>query len=136
MAKLFIDVNVILDIPFQRSPHRIESQTILSLVESGTVKGYTSALACATVYYLVKKAMGGRLALSFVKDLLQVLDIVEVNRSVLDRALELGGADFEDNIQMACAQKVSADYIITRDPKDYRHSTVPVLSPVQYLSMQ
>ena len=136
MTKLFIDINVILDIPFQRTPHQVESQKILSLVESRMVEGCTSAMTCATVYYLVKREAGARAALSFIKNLLQIFTIIEVNRSILDRALEPAGVDFEDNIQMACAEKIAADYIITRNLKDYRHSVVPVLSPAQYLALR
>ncbi|MBI3314496.1 MAG: PIN domain-containing protein [Candidatus Omnitrophica bacterium] len=136
MVKLFFDVNVILDVPLQRISPQIESQKVLTLAESGVVAGFTSAVACATIHYLVARAIGSRQALLFIKDLLRVVTVVEVNRSILNRALELDGLDFEDNIQIACAEKVSADHIITRNPKDYRHSAISVLSPAQYLSMQ
>jgi hypothetical protein len=50
------------------------------------------------------------------------------HQSVLD-ALALPGADFEDNLQIACAKAAGPDLIVTRDPAGFRDSPVPVLSP-------
>jgi predicted nucleic acid-binding protein len=52
-----------------------------------------------------------------------------VERHDLLRALALGWKDFEDAVQAVCAEKVGAEFIVTRDPDDFRASPVPVIAP-------
>lgn len=42
--------------------------------------------------------------------------------------------DFEDAMQYHCARKVGADYIVTRNTKDFATSLIPVYSPSDFLS--
>jgi hypothetical protein len=45
------------------------------------------------------------------------------------------GSDFEDNLQIACAVKAGLDAIVTRNPKDFADSPVPVLTPAELLAL-
>ena len=134
MRKLFIDINMILDVALARESHLKSSQKILSKIEKKKVVGYISAISCATIYYFIQKEGSHRKALSYIRDLLELLSVVEVNKKTFERAFELEAKDFEDNIQMACAEVCQADYIITRDPVDYKNSPIPVMSPAEYLA--
>ncbi len=44
------------------------------------------------------------------------------------------GADFEDNLQIACAVEARLDAIVTRDTKGFAGSPVPALSPAELLA--
>ena len=48
-------------------------------------------------------------------------------------AFEKGWKDFEDCVQVTIAQNNKMDYIITNNKKDYVNSSLPVLSPQEYL---
>lgn len=135
MHRLFIDTNVVLDVALAREPHLKSSQKILSLVETKKTAGYVSAISCGTVYYLIQKESNHRKAVSYIRDLLRLLSVVEVNKETLERAFELEAQDFEDGLQMACALSCQANYIITRDPLDYKNSPVPAISPAEYLAV-
>lgn len=37
--------------------------------------------------------------------------------------------DFEDALQMQCALKYNTDYIVTRNPKDFKSSKIEVMEP-------
>lgn len=134
MHKLFIDINVILDIALAREPHFKSSQKILSHIERKKAIGYISAISCATIYYLIQKESNPKRALSYTRDLLGLLSVVEVNKKTLERGFELETKDLEDGIQMACAEICQANYIITRDSMDYKDSPIPALSPAEYLA--
>lgn len=134
MHKLFIDINVILDVALAREPHFKSSQKILSYIERKKAIGYISAISCATIYYLIQKESNPKKALSYTRDLLGLLSVVEVNKQTLEREFELEAKDLEDGIQMACAEICQAKYIITRDPMDYKDSPIPALSPAEYLA--
>ena len=43
--------------------------------------------------------------------------------------------DFEDCLQDRCAEGIGADYIITRNAKDFDGSTVPAVSPEEFLEV-
>ena len=96
--------------------------------------GFLSALSCPIIYYLVRKDIGSRKGADFIRDLLRLVSVVEVNRAVLEKGLALETHDFEDGIQIACAESCHADYMITRDPSGYKKISIPVLSPAEYLA--
>lgn len=135
MLKLFLDTNILLDIAIERKPYSVKSQQILTMIEAGQVEGFVSALTVATMHYLIKKQGSLLLAGRFVKDLMGLVSIVEVNQGVLERALSIPEGDFEDHIQIACAELVRADYIITRDAKHFKKSKITAISPDQFLLM-
>jgi predicted nucleic acid-binding protein len=54
---------------------------------------------------------------------------------VLEIATTLPGSDFEDNLQIACAVEAKLDAIVTRNPKDFADSPVPVLTPTELLAL-
>jgi hypothetical protein len=59
-----------------------------------------------------------------------------VDRPLLEAALALPGADFEDNVQIACAQAANLDLIVARNVADFTRSPVPTVEPpavVQHL---
>ena len=42
-------------------------------------------------------------------------------------------SDFEDGLQEECAVEAMADYIVTRNPADFKHSRVKVILPDELL---
>lgn len=44
-------------------------------------------------------------------------------------ALDINMSDFEDALQVVFAQSVNADYIVTRNKKDFITSTVHAIAP-------
>jgi hypothetical protein len=47
----------------------------------------------------------------------------------LHAAQAFSGPDFEDDLQIACALQVNVDAIVTRDPRGFAASPIPVLTP-------
>jgi hypothetical protein len=45
------------------------------------------------------------------------------------QALALGFSDFEDAVQAACAPRINADWIVTRNLRDFRKSPVVARPP-------
>jgi predicted nucleic acid-binding protein len=134
MDRLFIDINVIIDVAAQRHPHVEASQRLLSLIEKKKALGFVSATSLPVIYYLLAKDNNHREAVSFVKDVLLIFSVAKVDRRTLERAIEIGERDFEDGLQIACAEECKAAYLITRNPADFRKSQIPILSPGEYLA--
>jgi predicted nucleic acid-binding protein len=57
-----------------------------------------------------------------------------VDQNVIEQALGLTYRDFEDAVQIMAAVQSKADFLITRNPKDYRSALIPVFQPVEFLA--
>lgn len=69
-------------------------------------------------------------------DLLDILDVVSVDKhKIIESLNEEKFTDFEDCIQSKCAGEVFADYIITRNSKDFSESKTPVVSPDDFVKL-
>lgn len=82
-----------------------------------------------TAFYVIAKNQGAQGARTAVAELLRILDVVPAERADLSQALSMGWGDFEDAVQAVSASKVGADFIVTRDLRDFRDSPVPAREP-------
>jgi predicted nucleic acid-binding protein len=137
MAKIrmLIDLNVVLDVLQKRELFFAASSQVLSLVELGRIEGSISAHSVTTLMYLLSKDKSPELARVVLTSLLQFLKVVKVDRSTIEQALNLPYKDFEDAVQMIAALQSGQDFLITRNPRDYPHSPVPVLQPMELLKI-
>jgi predicted nucleic acid-binding protein len=42
---------------------------------------------------------------------------------------------FEDAVQFSAGNQVNADYIVTRDPKGFSHSTIEIIDPQSLIAI-
>jgi len=70
---------------------------------------------------------------SRIKEILTTLTSIftaaDLRKTDLIRAAELEFSDYEDALQSVCALRVKADYIVTRNTKDFKNSPVPAITP-------
>jgi len=133
--KVFLDTNVILDVLANREPFVSDSAAVLSLAESRKVEGFVAAHAVTTLFYLLRREIGGAKARNVLMDLFRVVEIVAVDQDRIYQAMAMDWDDFEDAVQASCAAKVEAEYLLTRDQGDFRGSHVPVLSPAEFVAL-
>ena len=63
-----------------------------------------------------------------------MVDILKVDGDIVKSALTSDFKDFEDSIQYFAAQEhKKVDCIITRNTKDYKDSSLPVMTPETFL---
>ena len=68
-------------------------------------------------------------------NLLQILKVASVDQATIEQALRLDFKDFEDAIQMSSGLQCKADYLITRNTKDFQPPLIPVMQPVEFLAI-
>jgi hypothetical protein len=57
-------------------------------------------------------------------------DTVEVSKDIINKFLKSNFNDIEDAIQYNCAKSLKKiDFIVTRDTKDFKTSSIPILTP-------
>ena len=131
--KIVIDLNVILDVLQQREPFYETSAALLAAAETGRIEGYMAAHSVTTLFYLIQKGRSSAEARAAITNLLQFLKIAPVDQSTIEQALNLDYRDFEDAVQMISALQCRADYLVTRNVKDYLPILLPVIQPVDFL---
>ena len=132
---ILIDINILLDVLQKREHFYETSAGLLAAVETGQVEGYIAAHSITTLFYLIQKGRSASDARAMITNLLQILNILTVDQGTIEQALNLDYRDFEDAVQMISAVQNKIDYLITRNVKDYQPALLPVIQPVDFLSM-
>jgi predicted nucleic acid-binding protein len=123
--RLLIDINVALDVILEREPWVTEAALLFAAIHGGKAEGYLAGHTIPTIHYIVRENRKDRaVADAAVAKLLQLFTVVAAENSEMLQALALGLPDFEDAVQAACAAKISADWIVTRNLKDFRKSPI------------
>ena len=132
--KLLIDTNVILDILMQREPFFPASyQAVRTAIEADTLC-YLSASAATDIYYVLRKHLKSPVeAKRRLHDLGQLMQFTDVQPADIQEALLADVTDFEDAVVDAVATRIGADYILTRNIKDFRESNTPAVTPSDFL---
>ncbi len=132
--RLLIDANIILDVLQKREPHYEQSAFIWKLCETEQDEGYVSSLTFANLVYVMRKEMKPEQVKSVLGMLKLVFHFEELNESDLVNAANLCWDDFEDAVQSVTAKRIKADYIITRNVRDFKNSKVTAFTPTEYLA--
>lgn len=137
MTKILIDTDVILDFFFDREPFSENAAKILSLCESKEITVFITPVIVSNVYYLLRQTAKHEKVIEKLKMLISITEIVEINRNSILQALNSEFKDFEDALQNYAAElNKEIDIIITRNTKDYKNSTLGVMTPDNYLKMR
>lgn len=131
--RLLIDANVILDVLQNREPHVKDSSIIWKLCETRRAEGFISALTFANLVYIMRKELNPEQ----IEDVLQKLSLIftftELSPSDLTSAARLQWDDFENALQSVTAKRIHADYIVTRNVRDFLRSRVAAFTPSELL---
>ena len=134
MENVFIDTDVIVDFLTDRKPFSLESAKIFSLIDQKKIKGCVSSLSFSNLYYVLRKFGTHKKVISSLQDLSELVDILKVDSDIVKSALTSDFKDFEDSIQYFAAQEhKNVDCIITRNIKDYKDRSLPVMTPETFL---
>jgi predicted nucleic acid-binding protein len=133
-VKILIDTNIILDLILERQPFVENAVLIFEQIERGNLAGYIAATTITNIFYIIRKIEGREVALAAIHRLLVGLQFCAVDRQTIETALSLGLKDFEDSVQLVCATLDQLDAIVTRDPKDFSSSNLPIYSPTELLT--
>ena len=132
--KLLIDANILLDVLQNRENFVRASSMVWKLCETEQAKGYISALTFANLVYIMRKEMDAQRIEEVLHMLSLIFEFAELNESDLFRAAALQWPDFEDAVQSVTAERIHADYIITRNVRDFSRSKVIAFTPDELLA--
>ena len=105
----------------------------LSFVAGTAKKGAFLSLSACDAVYILGRAVGRKQAESFVKRMVSMVGLVTLQAESVRRNLGEEHPDFEDSVQISCAQEWGADVIVTRDKAGFVHSPIKVMTPSELL---
>lgn len=131
--KVLIDTNVILDVLCNRTDFVEDALRIFQCCEAGRLDGSISALSVPNIVYIMRKELDQARVREVLRILTAIFSVVELRETDLLKAAELEFTDYEDALQSVAAQRINADFIVTRNGKDFTTSPVPAITPEELL---
>lgn len=132
--RAFLDTNVVLDFLADRAPFAQAAADIFSLSERGEIEIHVAAHTVTTVFHLLRRDLGSDVARLALMDLFQLVEIVTVDRQRLLQALAMDIEDYEDALQAVCAMLIEAEFLVTRNPRDFPPIGIEVILPEPFLA--
>jgi predicted nucleic acid-binding protein len=135
MKKVLLDTDVIIDCLISRDPFSQHSIEILKLCELGEICAYISPISLSNLYYVLRKQLSHQKLMVVLTQLLKIVQIANLNKLIIQQAIESEFKDFEDALQNYYAvNEPDVQTIVTRNIKDYKKSSLPVMTPENYLA--
>ena len=133
MEHYLVDTNVVIDMLLDREDADAAC-AVIDGAENGDYQLYLCSLSFTNIYYSLRHVLSREQRISALLQLREVLQVVDVNATVIDAALRSGWKDFEDAVQnFAAVNHPMISGIITRNQKDFRQSTLSILDSRQFL---
>ena len=132
--RVFIDTNVFLDLLFRREGFLADSLRVFDLAVDGKLEILISDLSIANIKYITRKDYSVERFYEVMAAFRPVFTIVPVGEEAVDGAFALKAHDFEDALQYFSAAHAMADYLLTRNIKDYGFATMKVTTPSDFLA--
>ena len=127
--KILFDTNVILDVLLLRKPYHYAATFLIAEVENCKIEGYLCPTTITTISYLVSRVKGANEAKRIIKNLLNIFELTQVNKSSLESALNHKISDYEDAVLHESASQIDLDGIVTRNIKDFKYASLKVYDP-------
>ena len=134
--KVLIDTNIMIDALTNRDGRSGFSATVIDLCAKQVIDGYVALHSISNMYYILRKQYSDAERRTILKRYNEILKVAEVGNDVVDTAINNTViSDYEDALQYACAETVGADYIVTRNIKDYEKAEIRAISPEELLKL-
>ena len=131
--KVLIDTNIILDVLCKRPDFYEASAKIFKLCELKKITGVISALSIPNIMYILRKELDADRTKEILDNLMLIFSVADLKADDLKKAADMKFKDYEDAIQSACATRIRANYIVTRNIKDFAESKVTAIKPSELL---
>ena len=131
--KVLIDTNIILDVLCKRSNFYEDSAKVFKLFEVKRILGVISALSISNIMYILRKELDAEKTKEILDNLSLIFSIADLKADDLKKAADMEFKDYEDAVQSVCAVRIKANYIITRNIRDFAMSKVAAIKPTKLL---
>ncbi len=135
MKRVLLDTNIILDIALKRESFFKFSAELFDLIDQKIISAYLTASTITDIYYISKRQKNHETAMLFIFDIVNIIDVIGIDKKVILDALQRGMKDFEDAVQVSAAIFNNIDIIITRNKADFESSGLKIYTPDEFISL-
>ena len=137
MIKVYIDTNIFIDFIAARKPFDEDAITLFQLADNQEIQLMVSDLTIInTIYILHRMKYAYADIYDTLNDILPLLTITSIGSVIIRRCLSHRSNDFEDEAQYLSAVNANADYIITRNKKDFDFGDKIVMTAKEFFADQ
>ncbi len=133
MDRILVDTNIVIDLLANRPEFVSEAQKLFTLADKKKVKLYVSSLTIANTHYILSQGLKIENTRKILRKFKVLIEVLPMDDKIIDLSLDSDFKDYEDAIQYHTALENDIEIIITRNLKDFKQSTIPVLSAREYL---
>ena len=134
--KVLVDTDVVMDFVTRREPFDKDAVHLFNLADRKRVNLNVSSLCLNNIYYLLRKIIGHNKTIVILQNLIEITDVLTVDKQVVLKALNSKFSDFEDAIQhFSAVENGDIDVIITRNLKDYKQSKIAVMTAGSFIGV-
>lgn len=135
MKKVLFDTNIILDIALKREAFFEDAFNLFNLIDQKKIFGNITATTITDIYYISKRERGHDKSIEFLKSLVEVVEVIGIDKDIIIQALFSEMKDFEDAVQTSAAELNDIEIIITRNKKDFTNTSLKILTPNEFLGI-
>lgn len=133
MDTIALDSNVIIDFATYRQEYEISSR-IFDLIAEERINAIITAKQLCDIHYQIRKYYHNeKITREVIKELINVLTIIDSSSASSIDAVDSNVSDFEDAVLVNSLKEYGINSIITRNTKDFRDSNLKVYSPKEFL---
>lgn len=131
--KVFMDTNLMLGFLGEREGFYENAAKLVTLADEGKLEIFVSPVSFATVSYFLTKFENAKTAIEKLRKFKVLSSISPIDELIIEKELNSKFKDFEDALQYFCAVESGCDIIITRNGKDFKESSISVMTPAEFL---
>jgi predicted nucleic acid-binding protein len=136
MKSIFLDTNVLIDFFADRKPFSIDAARLFDYSLKKKITIYISAVSYNNIYYIIRQSLTHAETIKMLTEISEWTNVIDLTKEIINKSLTSEFKDFEDAIQYHCAKSINKiDLIVTRDTKDYKGSSLPILSPKEAVAL-
>ena len=127
--RVLFDSNVIIDAISDRENSNAGAQALYLKAVGREIEGYLVSKQITDIVYVLRKYVEKKKIKAFALFLCRAFSIIPFVKDDMEKAADISGNDFEDDILISVAQNNGIDCIVTNNVRDFAASKVMVLSP-------
>jgi len=136
MKSIFLDTNVLIDFFADRKPFSIDAARLFDYSLKKKITIYISAVSYNNIYYIIRQSLSHAETIKMLTEISEWTNVIDLTKEIINKSLTSEFKDFEDAIQYHCAKSITKiDLIVTRDTKDFKISSLPILTPKEAVAL-
>jgi predicted nucleic acid-binding protein len=136
MKNIFLDTNVLIDFFADRKPFSINAAKLFDYSLKRKINIYISAISYNNIYYIIRQSLSHSETIKLLTEISEWTNVIDLTKDIINKSLKSDFKDFDNAIQYNCAKSLKKiDCIVTRNTKDFKTSSLPILTPKEAMSL-